>query len=419
MTRGFPFELVLPKILFPIDSPTWTTRRPATIMTASFSPTRHNRRRFLRTATFGAAATWLARVRSPAKTLAEDKITSLRDFMTEELATPPYPIPGVVVMIGTPEEVLFHEAVGLAQVIPHEIPMQPDTIFDVASVTKAVAASTACALCVDRGLLDPDAPMSRYLTDHRGSGIDKITLRHLAAHTSGFAANPRLYSWGEGDAFFEGMLWESPSSPPGTRYEYADRNTIILGVIVERVTGLPFGEFCSREIFQPLGMTDSTFNATPHLDRVAGTHIEAGVSHNTDTLTAGRPIANAGLFTTAPDLARFCRMMLREGVQEEKRFLSAEVIRDFTRNYLAPEFPPHGFVWATGDEPYRPGRLSASAYGHGGWTGTALWIDPEKQIFALMLGNRIHPKVLGGDSRVPQYNKLARIADRILGALDL
>src|SRR5690606_1640691 len=129
-----------------------------------------------------------------------------------------------------------------------EVPMQPDTLFDVASVTKAVAAATACALCVDRGLLDPDAPMSRYLPDHQGAGIDKITLRHLAAHTSGFAADPRLHAGGKGDAFFQGMLRESPSWPVGTRYEYADRNTIVLGVIVERATGLPFGEFCTKEI---------------------------------------------------------------------------------------------------------------------------------------------------------------------------
>lgn len=387
------------------------------------SLTRHDRRRFLHTATLATAATWLGGVRSRAGTLPEAEIASLRNFMAGELATPPYPIPGVVVMMGTPEETLFHEAVGLAQVTPREIPMRTDTIFDIASVTKVVATATACALCVDRGLLDPDAPMSRYLTDHQGVGIDKISLRHLAAHTSGFAANPRLYSWGKGEAFFQGMLTESPSWPVGTRYEYADRNTILLGVIVERVTGIPFGEFCTREIFQPLGMKDSTFNATPHLDRVAGTHIEAGISHNTDSLAAGRAIGAVGLFTTAPDLARFCRMLLREGLHENKRFLSAEVIRDFTRDFtrghdLEPGFSSRGFIWAIGEEPYRPERLSSSAYGHGGWTGTALWIDPEKELFALMLGNRIHPKVLGGNSRVPQYEKLARIADRVLTALD-
>ncbi|NLT69309.1 MAG: beta-lactamase family protein [Verrucomicrobiaceae bacterium] len=392
-------------------------------MTDLRSLTQHDRRRFLHTATFATAAAWLTGVRSRAETLPEAEITSLRKFMAEELATPPYPIPGVVVMVGTLEEILFHEAVGLAQVTPREIPMRPDTIFDIASVTKVVAAATACGLCVDRGLLDPDAPMSRYLPDHQGTGIDKITLRHLAAHTSGFAANPRLYSWGKGEAFFQGMLAESPSWPVGTRYEYADRNTILLGVIVERVTGLPFGEFCTQEIFQPLGMKDSTFNATPHLDRVAGTHIEAGISHNTDSLAAGRAIGAVGLFTTAPDLARFCRMLLREGLHENKRFLSAEVIRDFTRDFtqsqdLEAGFSSRGFIWATGEEPYRPERLSASAYGHGGWTGTALWIDPEKELFALMLGNRIHPKVLGGNSRIPQYKKLARIADRILTALD-
>ena len=123
------------------------------------SLTRHDRRRFLHTATLATAATWLGGVRSRAGTLPEAEIASLRNFMAGELATPPYPIPGVVVMMGTPEETLFHEAVGLAQVTPREIPMRTDTIFDIASVTKVVATATACALCVDRGLLDPDAPI--------------------------------------------------------------------------------------------------------------------------------------------------------------------------------------------------------------------------------------------------------------------
>lgn len=383
------------------------------------------RRRFLNTAALGTAAAWLTDPRSQAgPSLPEDRLAGLRDFMAATLAEAPYPIPGIVTMIGTPEETLFHEAVGLAQVVPRELPMGPDTVFDIASITKVVATATACALCVDRGLLDPDAPMSRYLTDHKGKGIDRIPLRHLAAHTSGFAADPRLHSWGKGDAFFQGMLQESPSWPVGTKYEYADRNTTLLGVIVERATGLPFGEFCAREIFQPLGMEDTTFNATPHLDRVAGTHIEPGISHNTDTLAAGRAIGAVGLFTTAPDLARLCRMMLREGLHDGGRFLSAEVTRDFTKDFtrdldLEPGFSSRGFIWATGDEAYRPGRLSPRAYGHAGWTGTALWIDPETQLFALMLGNRIHPKVLGADSRIPQYNKLARIADEVLGELGI
>jgi CubicO group peptidase (beta-lactamase class C family) len=388
-----------------------------------------NRRRFLNTAALGSAAVWLTEFRLQAKpSLTEDRLAALRDFMSATLAEAPYLIPGVVVMIGTPEETLFHEAVGLAQVVPKEIPMRPDTVFDIASIGKVVTA-TACALCVDRGLLDPDAPMPRYLPDHKGKGIERITLRHLAAHISGYPNAPRVASFGKGKALFQGVLRMSPSWPVDTKYHYSCANATTLGIVVERVTGLTFGEFCAREIFQPLGMKDTTYNTTPHVDRAAGTDVEPGIAHSGDVMAAGRAIGAGCAFTTAPDLASLCRMMLREGLHNGGRFLSAEVIRDFTRDIIRDRglelegerggAPSRGFLWATGDEPYRPGRLSPRAYGHGGWTGTALWIDPEKQLFALMLGNRIHPKDLGFESRIPQYNKLARIADQVLDKLGI
>lgn len=379
-----------------------------------------SRRKFLQYSSLGLGAAYLGVSPTPTQAaLSGDQIAGVRAFMTEELAREPYPIPGVVLTIGTPREILFNEAVGLAQVIPQEIPMRLDTIFDIASTTKVVTASTACALCVDRGLLDPDAPMSKYLPDHKGKDIDKISLRALASHSSGFAADPRLASWGKGEAFFNGMLQESPSWPVGTKYQYADRNITILGVIVERVTGRSFGDFCQEEIFAPLGMKDSVFNSTPHLDRVAGTHIEPGISHNNDTLAAGRAIAAVGLFTTSADLTSLCRVWLTEGMHGEKRFLSKEVIRDFTKTHFKSEDGERAFIWATGPESYRPDRLSTRAYGHAGWTGTTIWVDPEKQLFVVVLGNRIHPRVMGENSRIPQYEKLAHIADRALEALGI
>jgi serine-type D-Ala-D-Ala carboxypeptidase len=371
-------------------------------------PTRH-RRDFLRSLAGGCGGVWAAGLARPLS--GKETQDSLRARITRELAAEPYPIPGAVVMVGTPDKMLLHEAIGLAQVKPNAVPMQLDSIFDVASVTKAVVTATACGICVDRGLLDPDAPLSKYLPDHKGKGVEKIILRRLASHTSGFVANPRLSEAGKGAAMFERMLTESPKHEVNTRYEYACRNIILLSTVIERLTGKPFGEFCTEEIFKPLGMKDSVFNRVEASPRVVGTHAELGVSHNRDTAAAGCAIGNAGLFTTAPDLARVCQMMLNGGVLEGKRVLSEKVIKDFTRTNQLPSFHAHGFIWKTAlDSPYRPSKLSSRAYGHGGYTGQAVWVDPEKSRFTIVLSNRTHPKDISG-AKETQYRKLGRIAD--------
>ena len=320
-------------------------------------------------------------------------------------------------MVGDEREILLHEAVGFAQLVPQKVRMERDSIFDVASLTKVIATATAWGICVDRGLLDPNAPMTRYLPDHQGNGGDKITARHLASHTSGFAADPRAAAAGTGETMFKGLLAESPTWEPNVHYEYACRNIILLSLMIERVTNQSFGEFCKKEIFGPLGMKDSSFNQVTPSRRLVGTHVELGVSHNEDTLAAGRAIGNAGLFTTATDLYRVCQMMLNGGVFHGKRLLSQKIVAEFTTAYQLPPLPSHGFIWMTGmNELHRPSALSACAFGHGGYTGHALWIDPEKNIFTLILSNRTHPHDVPG-TKEAQFRTLGRIADLALEAL--
>ena len=331
--------------------------------------------------------------------------------------------PGAVVLIGTPDRVLYHEAFGYAQVQPELVTMQKDSIFDVASVTKIVCTATAAGICKDRGLLDPDAPMTKYLPDHKGKDVDKITLRRLASHTSGFAENPRVSREGkwQGDAVFAHMLQDNPKWPVNTHYEYACRNIIFLSTIVERVTQRSFGEFCAKDIFEPLEMRDSVFNRVEPSPRVAATHDgDHCISHNPDTIHAGRAIGNAGLFTTAVDLSHFCEMMLWGGEWHGRRILSPETIADFTRNNQSPQFPGRGFVWETDlQSNHRPARMSESAYGHSGFTGISVWIDPGKRVYTEVLTNRNHPQKVSklAPRGVEQYKARARIADAALLAL--
>jgi CubicO group peptidase (beta-lactamase class C family) len=331
--------------------------------------------------------------------------------------------PGAVVLVGTPEKVLYHESFGLAQVTPAEAPMRKDSIFDVASVTKVVCTATAVGILKDRGLVDPDAPLTKYLPEHRGRGVERISLRRLASHTSGFAENPRVSRAGklQGDAIFARMLEDEPAWPVNTHYQYACRNIIYLSTIVERAGGRPFGDFCQAEIFTPLEMADSAFNRVEPSPRVVATHHAVlGENHNPDGRDAGRAIGNAGLFTTAADLSHFCEMMLGGGVWRGRRILAAETIADFTKNNQRPEFPGRGFVWETDlKSNHRPQRMSDAAYGHSGYTGISLWIDPEKRVYTLVLTNRTHPKTVGKATPLgeDQYRARARIADAALTAL--
>lgn len=409
-----------------------------TVADVSDSPMSLSRRQWLQSASLGGSA-WLLSGLLPTRTAAaEVDAEQLKRKFLELMANPVGPIPGAVVLVGTSKEILFHEAVGYARIVPERVPMQKNSIFDVASVTKVVATATACGILVDRGQLDPDAPLTKYLPDHVGEGVDKITLRHLASHTSGFRANPRLSSQGKGPDLIKAMLTNSPQWQVGTRNEYACRNLIHLSTIVERVSGMPFGDFCTKEIFEPIGMTESKFNKVPVTDRVVAHHMggnRLGVCHNQDTWAAKMPLGNAGLFTTPIDLSKFCQMMLNGGTLNGKRVLSRERIEDFTKTFTDPKLPAYGFVWSTRSKgSHRPSRLSDKAYGHAGYTGQAVWIDPGKDLFTLVMSNRTHGAQITADNekdaefRLPkpagdlqmkeaQYEILASMADATLKAL--
>jgi len=338
--------------------------------------------------------------------------------------------PGAVVAIGDAEGILYLGALGFAQVEPKRVAMRKDSIFDVASVTKVVCAATAVGIYKDRGLLDPDAPMTRYLPDHQGRGVDRITLRKLASHTSGFPENPRVSRAGtiKGDAIFRRMLQDEPAWPVDAQYQYACRNIIYLSTIVERVSGRGFGEFCANEIFEPLGMVDSRFNRVEPSERVVATHHPVlGECHNPDAIAADRAIGNVGLFTTATDLARFGRMMAADGVWRGKRILSAATVADFTRTHQLPQFPAHGFIWETEKASlHRPTRMSEAAYGHSGYTGVSIWIDPKSKVYTIVLTSRNHPRLdtkSGVEPKntprgIQQYKARGRIADAMLEAFE-
>lgn len=322
--------------------------------------------------------------------------------------------PGAVVLLGDESGSVYHAAYGHAKIRPSRVAMRKDTLFDMASVTKVVATSTACAILYDRGKLDLDAPMTRYLPDHKGQGVEKINLRRLASHTSGFAADPRIGQQGKGAAFFRVLLSESPKWKVNERYQYACKGTIMLSTIVERISGRPFGEFCHAEILKPLEMNETVFNRVEQSKSIAATHDGIGTSHNIDTKSAGCAIGNAGMFSNASDLSNFCQMMLSGGVWKGRRVLSEKAIADFTKTDQLPQFPARAFLWETDpDSLHRSKHLTSKAYGHSGYTGQSIWVDPGLKIYLVVLTNRTVVKN-HREIKDEQYRARARIADSML-----
>jgi len=267
-------------------------------------------------------------------------------------------------------------------------------------------------ILVDRALLDIDRPMAAYLPDFvqpfalatgpLWSAREEVTVRHLLAHTSGLPAYEKFYLRArEKVHVLEEALALPLEETPGQKTVYSDVGFIFLGEILERVATEPLDAFCRREIFEPLAMRSTCFNPGAELQpRIAPTEKDdlfrkrliQGEVQDENAWVMGGVAGHAGLFGTAGDLAAFCQMMLEEGNAGGKQLIQPGTIREFTRSWPAREGPPRGLGWDKPSEPSSSGRyFSAASYGHLGYTGTSIWIDPEKQLFVALLTNRIHP----------------------------
>jgi uncharacterized protein YbbC (DUF1343 family)/CubicO group peptidase (beta-lactamase class C family) len=308
--------------------------------------------------------------------------------------------PGAVVWLER-EGLWYQKAHGRRALVPADEWMTPDTIFDVASLTKVVATTPAVMLLVERGLVALDAAVGTYLVEFDGDKQQAITVRHLLTHTSGL--RPGISTRSGWIGYSEALALacaEQPTQPPGTAFRYSDLNFILLGELVQRVSGLSLDEFAGREFYRPLGMRNTGFLPAADLwTRIAPTTQEGdvvirGVVHDPTARRMGGVAGHAGLFTTAADLARFARMLLNGGQLEGTRVFQDETVRLMTR-VQSPEAVPdrRGLGWDI-DSPYagpRGAHFPVGSFGHTGWTGTSLWVDPFSRTFVVFLSNRNHP----------------------------
>ena len=353
---------------------------------------------------------------TPAREIATS-VEQIQSAVEKELAAGLFP--GAVVLVGQPGGVLYHGAFGYARVKPEKMKMREDSIFGLASVTKAVATGTALGICVDDGLLSFDQFIYQALPGLSGDGIEAVTIKQLATHTSGLS-NDKYDQKAQGDEMLKLMLTASPEHTPGTHHQYSCLNMILLGMAVENVTGKRLDVFCQERIFKPLGMKDTAFGPLEPSERIVPSgNPDIGAIEDPQARLANRAVGNAGLFSTAPDLARFCEMMLGKGQRGEIKVLSQSAHKQMTHNLLPDEMSVQAFCWGMNpNSSHRPSRLSKEAYGHSGHTGQSVWIDPVKNVYVIVLTNRNHPEfVWGGERKREQYRARGRIGDAALAAL--
>ena len=314
---------------------------------------------------------------------------------------------------------VYSKAYGRRVVAPTEEAMTPDTVFDAASLTKVMATTPAMLLLIERGKVQVDAPVATYIPEFSAEGKQAVTIRHLMTHTSGL--RPGLAGVGAWSGYARAIELASAEklrTPPGTRFVYSDINFIVLGEVVRRVSGTPLNEFVAREVYAPLKMNDTGFlPPQSKRARIAPTTQEKeegwlrGVVHDPTSRRMGGVAGHAGLFTTAADTARYARMMLNGGSLDGVRIFKPETVRLMT-TVQSPEGVPsrRGLGWDIDSSYSGPrGKLfPLGSYGHTGWTGTSVWIDPFSRTILIFHSNRNHPTEAG--SIIALRGKLGTLA---------
>ncbi|MBN1419023.1 MAG: beta-lactamase family protein [Planctomycetes bacterium] len=349
--------------------------------------------------------------------------------------------PGASIAIGTAGRVLYLRGFGRLDYSAGAPAVTPDTIYDLASLTKVIGTTSAAMVLVQEGRIALDDPVSKWIPEARGSAVADATIRDLLTHRAGLPAWIALYKErpaGRGaDWFIERILREPLAAPRGERTIYSDLGMILVGEILSRAAGEGLDAFVDRRVFRPLGMEMTLYRPPARLlDRIAPTEEDAswrgkvvhGEVHDENAASMGGVAGHAGLFSTARDLARFASAILSARLGERGPFpVDAKTVLAFT----APEGASgessspgadRAIGWGLASPGGSSGSLfSAASFGHTGFTGTSIWIDPEARLFVVLLTNRVHPtrenQKIGGVRRRVHDAAVRDWHDRIARAL--
>jgi uncharacterized protein YbbC (DUF1343 family)/CubicO group peptidase (beta-lactamase class C family) len=343
-------------------------------------------------------------------------------------------VPGAVLLVGHNGRAIYRKAYGARALVPAREAMTVDTIFDIASLTKVFATAPSILLLIERGQVRLSDPVARYIPEFGTKGKDQINVRHLLTHVGGLPAIPHVPDGASTDVVLRSIYDAELVSPPGARFLYSDCDFIVLGELVRRVSGMPLDEFARKNLFVPLGMIETRFlppanwkpriAPTEEIDLPEGAkpgsgkgRVLRGVVHDPRARGMGGVAGHAGLFSTANDLASFCRMLLAGGVTPQgKRLFSVEILDKATSPQTPPWSPTlRGLGWDI-DSSYSAPRgelFSDHSYGHTGFTGTSVWIDPLTNTFVILLANSVHPSI-----RPPISSLRSRVSTAVAAAIE-
>ena len=332
-------------------------------------------------------------------------------------------MPGAVVVIADRNRVLYRRAFGQRQVEPTAEPMTMDTVFDLASLTKPVATATSVMQLIGDGLLSPHQKVADYLPEFGKHGKDKITISDLLLHVGGLIPDNSLRDYRDGvEVSWDKICDLKPIAERGKKFAYTDVGFIVLGKLVERVSKQRLDQYAQQNVFTPLGMTETTFNPSADLKKRAAATEQRngqwlkGEVHDPRAHLLQGVAGHAGLFSTADDLTRYGQQLLRIARGEKSIPLSQATFktmtrpRDVQRDSKTIGTRTYGWDHRSPYSSNRGDKLSDSAFGHGGFTGTVMWIDPDSDRVFLFLSNRLHPDGKGS------INRLAGKIASIVGA---
>jgi CubicO group peptidase (beta-lactamase class C family) len=363
--------------------------------------------------------------RAPAAALGFDsvRLATVTEYLRAEVDSGAFP--GAVIAVGRHGRLALLGAVGHYGVDDPR-PVEPGTIYDLASLTKVVGLTTACMLLIDEGKLALDAPITRYVPAFRGPMKDQVTVRHLLTHSAGLVADLPLYdSTATRAAALAAVDSSTLSTSPGTSYRYSDLSAIVLMQAVERAAGEPLDRFLADRVFGPLGMPATRFlPPAAWRDRIAPTEHDTvfrhrwlrGEVHDESAARLGGISGNAGLFSNALDLSRLAAMLLNGGAWDSLQLIRAETVAEFIARQNIPPGSTRALGWDTpSDSGYSSAgaELSRRSFGHTGFTGTSMWMDPDRDLFVILLTNRVNPT----RANTAILHVRARVADLVADAL--
>ncbi len=333
-------------------------------------------------------------------------------------------LPGAVLIVGHNGQIVYRKAYGDRALVPQTEPMTLDTVFDLASLTKVIATTSSLMKLFEQGKFQLNDKITQYIPEFQGGKSD-ITIRNLFTHFSGLKPDvPLTLPWSGYETGIRLACTDAPAGPPGARFVYSDINFILLGELVHPLSGQMLNDYARENVFQPLRMNATTFlppaawiPLIAPTERLAATGVPLrGVVHDPTARNMGGVAGHAGLFSTAGDLARFAQMMINGGELDGVRLFNPLTVRKFTEPQSPPDQPIlRGLGWDI-DSPLSGNRgelFPIGSFGHTGFTGTSIWIDPLTKTYVILLANSVHPNAR--PALTPVRSKVATIAAASVG----